>query len=44
MSKIGVGLFLVGMAAADSEWFWFPLLCMGLGALLTRLGERKCSK
>jgi hypothetical protein len=44
MSKFGFGLFIVGMAAADSEWLWFPVLCMGLGALFMKLGERRCSK
>ena len=41
MSKVGVCIFVLGMASADSKWWWFPLGMMLLGALITWVGERR---
>jgi len=41
ISKIGVCIFVIGMASCDSEWWWFPLTMMLIGVGLTWLGEHR---
>ena len=36
---IGFVLFIIGMAAVESDWWWFPALCMATGGLLVHIGE-----
>jgi energy-converting hydrogenase Eha subunit G len=44
LTGIGFVLFIIGMAAVESEWVWFPALCMATGGLLVHIGEGECSK
>jgi hypothetical protein len=44
LTGIGFVLFIIGMAAVDSEWWWFQALCMATGGLLVHIGEGECSK
>jgi hypothetical protein len=39
--KVGLALFFIGCAAADSEVWLFPLVLILAGGLLMKLGEKE---
>jgi hypothetical protein len=41
MIKVGLVFFFIGCSTADSEWWWFPLGMMLIGAGLAWLGEHR---